>query len=72
MKPADRFRVLQALDCLAHEHVQLSIWRGGLVLMSSPPGEVSAYAKSLCHEISEAYEDHPFEVREMITERQAA
>jgi hypothetical protein len=72
MKPADRFRVLQALDCLAREHVQLSIWRGGVVLVPCQPGGVSAFAKSLCHEISEAYEDHPVEVCEMITERQAA
>jgi hypothetical protein len=72
MKPADRFRVLQALDCLAREHVQLNIWRGGLVLVPCGPGEVSACAKSLCHEISEAYEGHPFEVCEMIAERQAA
>jgi hypothetical protein len=72
MKPADRFRVLQALDCLARERVQLGIWRGGLVLVPSGPGEVSAYAKSLCREISEVYEDDPFEVGDMITGRRSA
>jgi hypothetical protein len=72
MKPADRFRVLQALDCLAREHGRLSIWRGRLVLVPSRPGEVSASAKSLWREISEAYEDHPNEVCEMITGRLAA
>ncbi|MGD0949093.1 MAG: hypothetical protein ABSA52_16905 [Candidatus Binatia bacterium] len=70
MKLADRFRVLQVLDCLARERVRLSILRGELTLV--PSGEVSAYAKSLCRELSEAYEDHPNEVREMITGRRAA
>ncbi len=72
MKPADRFRVLQALDCLAREHVRLSIWHGELMPVPSRSSEVSAYAKSLCREVSEAYEDHPDEVREMIVWRRAA
>ena len=72
MKPADRFRVLQALDCLAREHVRVSIQPGGLMLVPSRSSEVSAYAKSLCRELSEAYEDHPHEVREMIAGRRAA
>ncbi len=70
MKLADRFRVLHALDGLAREHVGLSIGGGGLVLVS-PHSRVSAYAKSLCREISEAYDEHPVEVGELIGARQA-
>ncbi|MFI5398377.1 MAG: hypothetical protein ACHQ9S_22815 [Candidatus Binatia bacterium] len=42
------------------------------MLVPSRSSEVSAYAKSLCRELSEAYEDHPHEVREMIAGRRAA
>jgi hypothetical protein len=72
MKPADRVRILQALDCLAREYVRVSIQRGGLMLVPSRSSEVIAYAKSLCRELSEAYEDHPHQVREMIAGRRAA
>jgi hypothetical protein len=72
MKPADRVRILQTLDCLAREHVRVSIQRGGLMLLPFSSGEVSAYAKSLCREVSEAYENHRHQVREMFAGRRAA
>jgi hypothetical protein len=42
------------------------------MLVPSRSGEVSAYAKSLCRELSEAYDDHPHQVCEMIAGRRAA
>ena len=72
MKPADRFRVLEALHCLAREHVHMGVQRGGVTLVLCCSGEVSAYAKSLYRELTEAYEEHPNEVGEMIAARRAA
>lgn len=72
MKPADHFRVLETLHCLAREHVRVSIQRGEMMLVPSRSGEVSAYAKSLCRELSEAYEEHPHQVRELIVGQRAA
>ena len=72
MKPADRFRVYETLHCLARERVRVSVQHGGFLMLVPGGGEVSAYAKSLCRELAEAYEEHPDEVGEMIAARRAA
>jgi hypothetical protein len=72
MKPADRFRVLEALHAIAREHVRVSVAGQALTLSPASGHEVTAYARSLCRELTEAYQGEPEAVRGMIAARRAA
>jgi hypothetical protein len=72
MKAADRVRVFEALHGIAREQVRVSIEGQGLALTPVRGSAVSAYARSLCRELMEAYQAEPEEVGEMIAGRRAA
>ncbi len=72
MKPADRFRVLELLDGIASEHARISIGAGQLIVTPICGDEITRYARSLCRELTELYQEHPSEVGEIIAARLAA
>jgi len=71
MRTADRFRVCETLHAIAREHVRVTIEEQRLRLLPACGHQLTPYARSLCRELMEAYEQEPTEVGEMITERRA-
>jgi len=72
MKTADRFRLFEALHGIAREHASVSIAGQSLRLTPLRGYQVTAYAKSLCRELMEAYQQEPEEVGAIIAYRRAA
>jgi hypothetical protein len=72
MKAADRFRLFEALYGIAREHASVSIEGRCLRLTPLRGYQLTSQAKSLCRELTEAYQQEPQEVGAMIAGRRAA